>query len=100
MPAPARELTETAALFRRHLLEDPTRSPEWVDAILTPREVVAEYPCIARSEKSLANMRARNRGPRFLKAPGGATARVAYKRLHILLYLEKCVVPTHDDCDA
>lgn len=82
--------------FRRWLLERTERTAAWLDDLLTPAQVVAQYPALARSAKSLANQRAAGRGPRYVKAPGSRT-HVFYRRHDILRHLEKNTTYTTDD---
>lgn len=73
---------ESPVAFRRWLIAVQGHPPEWADEIMEPRDVVREYPNIARSVGGLANLRHRNRGPAFIAGP-----HIAYRRSEIERYL-------------
>jgi hypothetical protein len=87
---------QDAVAYRAALLDDPAKLAAWLDAMLSPRQVVEEFPHLATSVESLANMRFRKAGPRYWKPPGRAS-HIAYRRLDILRYLDAHIVGTADD---
>lgn len=90
------ERAASLADFRRELLSDPALVVDWVDDLLTPTEVISEFPHLARSVQVLAKLRSQGRGPAFFKPPGRST-RVLYRRTAILAYIERNTVRTKDD---
>lgn len=87
MSDPRPSLDDPAA-FRAWLLSRPEHAAAWVDELLSPADVAAQYPAIAGSVGTLANMRCGSRGPRYIKGPGC----IYYRRLDCLAYLERQTV--------
>jgi hypothetical protein len=84
MPVADRPPTGNLVELRRWLLDDPAHAAAWTDDLLSPSDVVREYPAITRSIGTLANLRAKGRGPAYVVLPAG----IHYRRLAILDYIE------------
>lgn len=93
MTAAPRPPVDDPAAFRAWLLAQPGCTKEWIDAILTPSDVVEQYPRLAPSEGALANKRLRGTGPRYIKLG----SKVLYRRLDIIRFLETRMVSTFAD---
>lgn len=85
--------TASPVEYRRWLLENPEHVAPWLDELLSPGEVVAEFGKIAPTVAALAMMRSRGTGPRFVKLG----QKVLYRRFDILRHLEASVVGTRHD---
>ena len=83
--AGGRPPTGDLSALRRWLIEDPSHAAKFADDLLTPRQVVAEYPQIASSPGTLANWRSRGdtRLP-WIDLPTG----IYYRRLAVLDFIE------------
>lgn len=64
--------------------------------ILTPKDVVECYPCLTRSEGTLANWRAQKRGPKFFRV----SRKVVYRVDDVEAFLFKNPVLTVDSIDV
>lgn len=79
--------TDSAVEYRRWLIGTLGHPADWVDQLLTPREIVAEYPCVASTINSLKTMRSRGRGPTWIALPAG----IRYRRHDVLRFIDQHV---------
>ena len=63
--------------------------------ILSPKDVIEEYPVLTRSEGTLANWRNQKRGPRFFRV----SRKIVYRTSDIEAFIFKNPVLTIDSID-
>ncbi|MFH1628438.1 MAG: DNA-binding protein [Pseudomonadota bacterium] len=66
-----------------------------MDKVLTPKDVIAAYPILARSEAVLANWRNQRRGPRFFRV----SRKIIYRASDIEAFLFRNPVLTRDSLE-
>ena len=83
-----RHLTDDPVAFGKYLIIGLGYSPQWVDELLTPQQLVEEYPCIASTTNSLKTMPSCGRGPAWLALPAG----IRYARHAVLRFIAQHAV--------